>query len=333
MRTAGGIRCSTKRADVMRPSQPSFWIPGSPARNLSVTSLPRPALRNCAPGIASVSLRSTVLPSVPYHVRSNVATGASWILPRLWSRRVTSSQRASGVTIRHDTRLSSAVPHSTAFLPPAFIATLPPMHDASADVGSTAKTSPAASAASITRRVTTPAPASIVGTGPAHPGSAMRSTAERRSSFSVLMTAERASSGIAPPVYPVPPPRGMIVRPSSMQPCTSARTSSSVSGWSTTNGYSTRQSVASVTCATRARPSKAMLSFAVCRASVRTTFRRNTAVSANAAAKRSTAARAASMSRATLAPRSSSPSSLVTAPLIACAASWLTRRLSISESR
>jgi hypothetical protein len=31
--------------------------------------------------------------------------------------------------------LSSAVPHSTAFLPPAFIATLPPMHDASAEVG------------------------------------------------------------------------------------------------------------------------------------------------------------------------------------------------------
>ncbi len=50
--------------------------------------------------------------------------------------------RASGVTMRHDARLSSAVPHSTAFLPPAFIATLPPMHDASADVGSHANTRP-----------------------------------------------------------------------------------------------------------------------------------------------------------------------------------------------
>ncbi len=92
-----------------------------------------------------------------------------------------------------------------------------------------------------------------------------------------------------------------------MQPSTSARTSSSVSGVSTTNGYSTRQSVASVTCATRARPSKAMLSFAVWRASVRTTRRRSAAVSANDAAKRSTAARAASISRATLASRSASP--------------------------
>ena len=50
--------------------------------------------------------------------------------------RVTSSHSAAGVTIRHDSRLSSAVPQSTAFLPPAFIATLPPMHEASADVGS-----------------------------------------------------------------------------------------------------------------------------------------------------------------------------------------------------
>ncbi len=92
------------------------------------------------------------------------------------------------------------MPHSTAFLPPAFMATLPPMHDASAEVGSTAKTRPAASAASITRRVTTPAPASIVATGPAPPGSTVRSIADSRSSFSVLITAERGSSGIAPPV-------------------------------------------------------------------------------------------------------------------------------------
>ena len=49
--------------------------------------------------------------------------------------RVTSSHSASGVTIRHEAGCRRAVPHSTAFLPPAFIATLPPMHDASADVG------------------------------------------------------------------------------------------------------------------------------------------------------------------------------------------------------
>jgi hypothetical protein len=165
VRMAGGIVCRTKRALVMSPSQPSFCMPGNPDRNLSVTSLPRPALRNAAPGMTSVSVRFTVVPSAASHVHSNVACAASWIFPRLWSVRVTSSQSASGVTIRHDTRLSSAVPHRTAFLPPAFIATLPPMHDASADVGSTANTRPARSAASMTRRVTTPAPAAMVATG------------------------------------------------------------------------------------------------------------------------------------------------------------------------
>ena len=43
-------------------------------------------------------------------------------------------------TMRQDAKLSSAVPQSTAFFPPAFMATLPPTHDASADVGSTANT-------------------------------------------------------------------------------------------------------------------------------------------------------------------------------------------------
>lgn len=54
--------------------------------------------------------------------------------------RVTSSHSACGVTMRHEARLSSAVPQSTAFLPPAFMATLPPTHEASAEVGSTANT-------------------------------------------------------------------------------------------------------------------------------------------------------------------------------------------------
>ena len=66
--------------------------------------------------------------------------------------------------MRHEARLSSAVPHSTAFLPPAFIAMLPPMHDASAEVGSTANTKPARSAASATRWVTTPASVQTVAT-------------------------------------------------------------------------------------------------------------------------------------------------------------------------
>ena len=102
--------------------------------------------------------------------------------------------------MRQLARLSSAVPHSTAFLPPAFIAMLPPMQLASADVGSTANTWPAASAASDTRCVTTPASVRIVGTGCATPGRLTISTAPIASSFSVLMTALFHVSGIAPPV-------------------------------------------------------------------------------------------------------------------------------------
>ncbi len=114
--------------------------------------------------------------------------------------RVTSSHSACGVTMRHEARLSSAVPHSTAFLPPAFMATLPPTHEASAEVGSTANTKPARSAASATRCVTTPASVQMVGTGSARPGSGMCSTSVIASSFSVLMTTLFQVSGMAPPV-------------------------------------------------------------------------------------------------------------------------------------
>ncbi len=37
----------------MSPSQPSFCTPGKPARNLSVTSLPSPSLRNTRPLMSS----------------------------------------------------------------------------------------------------------------------------------------------------------------------------------------------------------------------------------------------------------------------------------------
>ena len=63
-----------------------------------------------------------------------------------------------GSTIFHDAKLSRAVPHNTAFFPPAFIATLPPMQHESADVGSVANSRPAKFAASITLLVTAPAP-------------------------------------------------------------------------------------------------------------------------------------------------------------------------------
>src|ERR1700677_1344469 len=102
--------------------------------------------------------------------------------------------------MRHQARLSTAVPHNTAFLPPAFIAMLPPMQEASAEVGSTAQTSALRSAASLTRRVTTPAPLRIVGHDRSVPGRFIRSTAPSPSSFSVLITADHGVSGTAPPV-------------------------------------------------------------------------------------------------------------------------------------
>jgi hypothetical protein len=77
---------------------------------------------------------------------------------------------------------------------------LPPMHDASMEVGSTAKTKPARSAASATRLVTTPASENTVGTGASSPGSATSSISDTRSSFSVLNTAARGVNGTAPPV-------------------------------------------------------------------------------------------------------------------------------------
>ena len=200
VRTCAGMRCTTQRALVISPSQPSFWMPGSPARNLSVTSLPSPSLRKVAPGMSSCSVRCSFLPLASKYFSSKRASGASWILPRLWSSRVTSSHSACGVTMRQDTRLSSAVPHSTAFLPPAFIAMLPPMQLASAEVGSTAKTKPARSAASATRCVTTPASLHTVATGCATPGRLSISTSLIASSFSVLMTALFQVSGTAPPV-------------------------------------------------------------------------------------------------------------------------------------
>ena len=74
VRIAGGIRCRMKRALTMMPSQPSFCTPGRPARNLSVTSLPRPALRNCRAGHRrAFRVRVTVVPSAASHVSSNVA--------------------------------------------------------------------------------------------------------------------------------------------------------------------------------------------------------------------------------------------------------------------
>ena len=103
-------------------------------------------------------------------------------------------------TILHQSKLSSAVPHKTAFLPPAFMAIFPPMQLASNDVGSTAKTSPFLSAASETLLVTTPASVNMVPTSLSTPGILPNSTGIIFSNFSVLMTADIGVNGIAPPV-------------------------------------------------------------------------------------------------------------------------------------
>ena len=126
---------------------------------------------------------------------------ASWILPRLWSRRSTSIQSASGVTMRQEARLSTAVPHSTAFLPPAFMAMLPPMQEASAEVGSTAKTRPGVlGGLHHAARDGARAHADHVDRAARRPAAPSSRPAPSQSSFSVFTTAERASSGMAPPV-------------------------------------------------------------------------------------------------------------------------------------
>ena len=126
-------------------------------------------------------------------------------VPLTWKSAVINTEKLETMSevehiMRQEARLSSAVPHSTAFLPPAFMATLPPMQLASAEVGSTAKTKPARSAASVTRCVTTPASLKMVATGADRPGNVSISTAPRASSFSVLMTALFQVSSTAPPV-------------------------------------------------------------------------------------------------------------------------------------
>ena len=94
------------------------------------------------------------------------------------------------------------MPHSTAFLPPAFIATLPPMHDASADVGIDGEDE-ARALRRLHHALRDDARAAVDRRAPARarPGRSRRARPrDKRSSFSVLMTAERASSGMAPPV-------------------------------------------------------------------------------------------------------------------------------------
>ena len=74
-----------------------------------------------------------------------------------------------------------------------------------------------------------------------------------------------------------------MVNPSSIQPLTKPGISDSSSGVKTTNGYSTRQSVASVTWETLAKPSNAILSEAVTRPRTLRVCLRNSPTSLNSA--------------------------------------------------
>ena len=82
------------------------------------------------------------------------------------------------------------------------MAIFPPMQEASAEVGSTANTKPARSAASLTRLVTTPAPVRMTAVAAPSPdvASGAGSTSPNVMSFSVLMTADQGVNGTAPPV-------------------------------------------------------------------------------------------------------------------------------------
>ena len=87
-----------------------------------------------------------------------------------------------------------------------------------------------------------------------------------------------------------------MVKPSSIQAFTIAATSISVSGFTTTNGYSTRQSVASVTWETRAKPSNWTLSLRVILPSLAKAFLRKASVCLKSSSNAATASRAATIS-------------------------------------
>jgi hypothetical protein len=154
------------------------------------------------------------------------------------------------------------VPHRTAVLPPAFSAMLPPMVQAQALVGSVAKTRPRSAACSMACSVTTPASTSMTWarTGSPAPVDQLSSRMPRmRHSFSVLMMMQPGRRGTAPPVSPVPAPRGMAKSPSSAMAASRGATSASSRGMATATGRCRRQSVASVAWATKVYGSKKTL--------------------------------------------------------------------------
>ena len=126
MRVAGhAVHDPTRAGD--QAVRALFCTPGRLARNLSVTfclALPREGRT----GMSSRSVRSGAL-AVGREVKElSRATSTSWILPRP-APGDHLQPLARGVTMRHEARLSSAAPQSTAFAT-RVIATLPPTHEA-----------------------------------------------------------------------------------------------------------------------------------------------------------------------------------------------------------
>ena len=188
------------------PSQPSFCTPGRPARNLSVTSLPSPTLRNVVPGNRSVSLRCADrrLPS------DRVA------VPRELERRDRRVVDLAEVVVeprdleplrlgRHHPPRQQVVERGA---PQHGLLAAGVHRDVAADArgvgrrridrrtrGPRARRRPST-------RLRDDAGAAVDRRRPARrrPGSATGSTGPEPSSFSVLMTAERGVSGTAPPV-------------------------------------------------------------------------------------------------------------------------------------
>ena len=256
MRVCAGIRCTIQRADVMSPSQPSFCTPGQAAEELVGDVLAEPFL---AERRARDLERLGALERLAARRRSSAARSArpatSWILPRLWSRRVDLEprrRRASPCATRRGCR--------------APCPTAPP--------------SCRRRSSRCCRRCTTPRPTSDrprtragalgrlghalrddagLGADRRHRRRRRRaarsiSTALIASSFSVLMTAldqreRHRAAGVAGAAAARNDRQAELDAAGAPAPPSPA----SVSGSSTTNGYSTRQSVASVTCETRAQ--------------------------------------------------------------------------------
>ena len=105
------------------------------AEELSVTSLAQPVLAAVGAGHRQLFFRQQLLAG---RVKAPDAESHRVLLVDLAEvviQALDFSQLPSGSTIFHQARVVERGAHSTAFLPPAFMAMFPPMHEAEAEVG------------------------------------------------------------------------------------------------------------------------------------------------------------------------------------------------------